>query len=207
MPGTARIASRLFGCVAAMIVPASAKYAVPRGDDDLIFADILKSLGRDTNDVRTALAIASRLAGGPIGDLGTPARDALAVKLRTEGGNPLAVFTRVVLLCYYRDDRVMLSLGLVLRPPFPKGYVLEQGRLVPSRLGQGPQALLAPRSLRPWPVAFAHPFATTGMPRQRRWTRCGCPRGDAGEWPRRPCHAGEPTFLRRPAAFLCRIAH
>jgi hypothetical protein len=114
-------------CVAAMIVPASAKYAVPGADDDQIFADIVKSIGRDTNDVRAALALASRLAGGPISDLGTPARDALAVKLRTEGGNPLAVLTRVVLLCYYRDDRVMLSLGLEPRPPFPKGYVLEQG--------------------------------------------------------------------------------
>jgi hypothetical protein len=114
-------------CVAAMIVPASAKYGVPGADDDLIFADIVKSLGRDTNDVRAALALASRLAGGPIRDLGAPGRDALAAKLRAEGGNPLAVLTRVVLLCYYRDDRVMLSLGLEPRPPFPKGYVLEQG--------------------------------------------------------------------------------
>jgi hypothetical protein len=32
-----------------------------------------------------------------------------------------------VLLCYYRDDRVMLSLGLEPRAPFPKGHVLEGG--------------------------------------------------------------------------------
>jgi hypothetical protein len=32
-----------------------------------------------------------------------------------------------VLQCYYRDDRVLRSLGLELRPPFPKGYGLEQG--------------------------------------------------------------------------------
>jgi len=32
-----------------------------------------------------------------------------------------------VLQCYYRDDRVLHSLGLELRPPFPKGYGLEQG--------------------------------------------------------------------------------
>ena len=37
------------------------------------------------------------------------------------------VLTRIVLLCYYRDDRVMLSLGLEARAPFPKGHVLEQG--------------------------------------------------------------------------------
>jgi hypothetical protein len=34
---------------------------------------------------------------------------------------------RVVLLCYYRDDRVMRSLGQEPRPPFPKGHVVEQG--------------------------------------------------------------------------------
>ena len=34
---------------------------------------------------------------------------------------------RIVLLCYYRDDRVMLSLGMEPRPQFPKGHVVEQG--------------------------------------------------------------------------------
>jgi hypothetical protein len=29
--------------------------------------------------------------------------------------------------CYYRDARVMESLGMEARPPFPKGYELEQG--------------------------------------------------------------------------------
>jgi hypothetical protein len=34
---------------------------------------------------------------------------------------------RLVLHCYYRDDRVMISLGMEARPPFPKGYEVEQG--------------------------------------------------------------------------------
>jgi hypothetical protein len=114
-------------CIAAMIVPASTKYGVPGADDPLIFADILKSLGGETNAVRAGLARAAGLAGVPIAGLGAPARDALAAKLRAEGGAPIAAITRVVLLCYYRDDRVMLSLGLEPRPPFPKGHVLEQG--------------------------------------------------------------------------------
>jgi hypothetical protein len=33
----------------------------------------------------------------------------------------------VVLLCYYRDDRVMHSLGQEPRAPFPKGHEVEQG--------------------------------------------------------------------------------
>jgi hypothetical protein len=114
-------------CIAGMIVPASTKYRVPGADDDVVFADILKSLGRDTADVRTALALASSLAGEAVAALDPVARDALGVRLRTEGGNPMAVLTRLVLLCYYRDDRVLMSLGLEPRPPFPKGYELEQG--------------------------------------------------------------------------------
>ena len=34
---------------------------------------------------------------------------------------------RLVLGAYYRDDRVLVALGLEARAPFPKGYALEQG--------------------------------------------------------------------------------
>ena len=113
--------------IAAMIVPASAKYGVPGADDDIIFADLHASLGRDTADVRAALGLAAQFGGGPFAALDAARRGAVAARLRAEGGNPVAVLTRVVLLCYYRDDRVMRSLGLEPRPPFPKGHVLEQG--------------------------------------------------------------------------------
>ena len=114
-------------CVAGMIVPASAKYDVPGADDDTIFADIVNSIGRDRDSVRTALARLRTLAGGPFASLDATRRPEVAAKLRAEGGAAVGVLTRVVLLCYYRDDRVMVSLGLELRPPFPKGHELEQG--------------------------------------------------------------------------------
>ena len=113
--------------LAGMIVPASDRHGVPGADDATIFADIMNSLGRDRDDVRAAIAIAAARAGGSVVALDAPARDRLAVALQAEGGPKIAVLTRVVLLCYYRDDRVMLSLGLEARPPFPKGHVLEQG--------------------------------------------------------------------------------
>ncbi|HYI30159.1 MAG TPA: hypothetical protein VD863_20150, partial [Bradyrhizobium sp.] len=50
-----------------------------------------------------------------------------AKAFREVGGPPLAALVRVVLLCYYRDDRVMRSLGQEVRAPFPKGHVVEQG--------------------------------------------------------------------------------
>lgn len=114
-------------CVAGMIVPASAKYDVPGADDDTIFADIVNSIGRDRDSVRAALAKLRTLAGGPFASLDATRRAEVAAKLRAEGGAAVGVLTRVVLLCYYRDDRVMISLGLELRPPFPKGHEVEQG--------------------------------------------------------------------------------
>jgi hypothetical protein len=35
--------------------------------------------------------------------------------------------TRATVQCYYRDDRVMRSLGMEVRPPFPQGFEVERG--------------------------------------------------------------------------------
>lgn len=114
-------------CLAGMIIPASAKYGVPGADDGTIFSDIVKSIGREHNDVRTALSRLRALAAGPFAALDAARRGEVAATLRTDGGGAVGVLTRIVLLCYYRDDRVMVSLGLEARPPFPIGHVLEQG--------------------------------------------------------------------------------
>ena len=113
--------------VAAMIIPASAEYAVPGADDAAIQADILGTLGRDTEAVRAALDHLARLAGKPLAELDPARRDAVAQEFRATGGALAATLVRVVLQCYYRDDRVLRSLGLELRAPFPLGYQLEQG--------------------------------------------------------------------------------
>ena len=114
-------------CVAGMMVPASDSYDVPGADDPVIFADILASLGRDLADVRRALAALHQLAGGAFADLGATQREAVAEEFRSVGSVPATVLGRVILQCYYRDDRVLEALGLEARAPFPKGHVLEQG--------------------------------------------------------------------------------
>ena len=113
--------------VAAMIVPASDEYKVPGADDPAIQADMLATLGRDTAQVAQALDHLARLAGKPLAELDTAKRDAVATEFRATGGAAAATLVRVVLQCYYRDDRVLRSLGLELRAPFPLGYELEQG--------------------------------------------------------------------------------
>ena len=113
--------------IAAMIIPASAEFDVPGADDPAIQADIVATLGRDTGLVREALDGLARLAGSPLAGLDPARREAVALELRGKGGAAVATLTRVVLQCYYRDDRVVRSLGLEPRPPYPKGHVLEDG--------------------------------------------------------------------------------
>src|SRR5271170_7514834 len=90
--------------LAEMMIPASAEYGVPSAGDDAIFGDILHSVGRDAGHVIAVLQTLDAMSGGPLADL-----------------------TRIILQCYYRDDRVMRSLGMEPRPPFPKGFEVEQG--------------------------------------------------------------------------------
>ena len=113
--------------IAAMIIPASDEYKVPGADDAAVQADILATLGRDTAMVSAALDHLAKLAGKPLAALDASNREAVAKEFRAKGGAPAATLTRVVLQCYYRDDRVLRSLGLELRAPFPQGYTLEQG--------------------------------------------------------------------------------
>jgi hypothetical protein len=77
--------------------------------------------------VVAALDHLARLAGGPLEKLDAARREATAKEFRANGGAPAATLVRVVLQCYYRDDRVLRSLGIELRPPFPLGHVLPDG--------------------------------------------------------------------------------
>jgi hypothetical protein len=122
-PGETRDLERLAG----MMIPASGEYAVPAADDPLIFADILRSLGRDVADVRTALDELATLAGGAFSDLNEARAAAVAEKFLASDSPAAAVLGRHVLFCYYRDDRVLRSLGMEPRAPFPLGHVVEQG--------------------------------------------------------------------------------
>jgi len=113
--------------IAGMMIPESAEYNVPGADDAAVQADILATMGRDTPTVRAALDSIARLAGSPLAQLDDTGRNAVAKEFRASGGAAAVTLIRVILQCYYRDDRVLRSLNLELRPPFPRGYELEQG--------------------------------------------------------------------------------
>ena len=110
-----------------MMIPASAEYGVPSAADDAIFGDILQSIGPDAGHVTAVLEALDAMSGSPFADLNPQRRDAIAAQLRETGGEALVYLTRIILQCYYRDDRVVRSLGMEPRPAFPKGFEVEQG--------------------------------------------------------------------------------
>ncbi|MDX2155092.1 MAG: hypothetical protein SFW09_01170 [Hyphomicrobiaceae bacterium] len=113
--------------LAGFMVPASPDYRVPGADDEAVFADIVRSLGRDRDAVRKALAMLREQTDGAFADLDEANAEAAALAFLGGGGTAITALGRAVLQCYYRDDRVFRSLGREPRAPFPKGHVVEQG--------------------------------------------------------------------------------
>ena len=113
--------------IAGTMIPASADWGVPGADDPAILADIAKSVGRDLGLVREALVAISAKSGGAFATLDCEQREALIEAYYKTGGAAAVALGRVILAAYYRDDRVLLALGLEARAPFPKGHDLEQG--------------------------------------------------------------------------------
>ncbi|MCH9670415.1 MAG: hypothetical protein K0U93_03100 [Gammaproteobacteria bacterium] len=111
----------------ALMIPASAQYGVPGADDALIFADIVDSVGPDAAAVSEALQTLTSMSRGSFADLDVEESASVAEAFLSAGGNSVGAVSRAVLQCYYRDDRVMRSLDLEARPPFPQGHTLVEG--------------------------------------------------------------------------------
>jgi hypothetical protein len=105
-----------FRHIAGLMIPADPGYGAPAASDPAIFADILASLGRDLQNVRQAIST-----------LGANANEAAICAFLSAPTPPAVALSRVVLQAYYRDDRVLLSLGHEARSPYPQGHVVEQG--------------------------------------------------------------------------------
>jgi hypothetical protein len=122
-PAEARDLQRIAG----IMIPADDTYRLPGADEPAIFADTVRTLGRDTADVRAALVALSDLAGGSFGSLDDARAATVAMRLLAQTDPAVRVLGRVVLAAYYRDDRVVRSLGREARPPFPQGHTLPDG--------------------------------------------------------------------------------
>lgn len=107
--------------IAGAMVPASEAHGVPGADDERIFAEIV----RHTKGAEETLRALIHALGAPAGTLARLDRSVLEARLAALGRPEVAAVYALVLMHYYRDDRVMAALGLEPRPPFPLGHPLE----------------------------------------------------------------------------------
>ncbi|MFO1266976.1 MAG: hypothetical protein U1F25_06895 [Rubrivivax sp.] len=118
---------RTLRAAAALVVPASTEFGVPGADDEAIAEDIERTAGRDRAELLLALVKLEAAAGGPLADQPLAKREAAGRWLRENEPALANTFAALVYACYYRDDRVMRSLGLEARAPYPRGYEVHEG--------------------------------------------------------------------------------
>jgi len=123
--------TRALAILADLVVPASAEFDVPSAADAAILAAILSDAARHHARLRAALAALDEMAreqgSDAFADLADAQRDSVAAAFREARDGDAQLIAALVTQCYYRDDRVMRSLGMELRPPHPLGYTVAQG--------------------------------------------------------------------------------
>jgi hypothetical protein len=107
---------RSLWCLADMMIPANAEYAVPSAGDDVIFADILRSFGREAEHVLAVLRTLYEMAGGVFADLEPARREAVATRLLKSGSESLMYLSRIILQCYYCDKTNGRNGSAAIRP-------------------------------------------------------------------------------------------
>ena len=113
--------------LAGLMIPASARHGVPGADDEIIFTDILNTLRPQAERVGEMLRNLDAFAGQPFATLDAGQQGSVAQAFRKNRSAGLMAAVNATVQCYYRDDRVMRSLGMEARPPFPGGFEVEQG--------------------------------------------------------------------------------
>src|SRR5260370_17580207 len=88
--------------LAETMIPASVEYGVPSAGDKVIFADILRSFGRDAEHVAAVLRMLDSLSGGVFADLAPLRRAAVAAHIPAVCGQSLMDLGQIILPSHYR---------------------------------------------------------------------------------------------------------
>lgn len=122
---------RALAALAAMVIPASAEFGIPGADDPAIVENILEDASRRPEQLSAALvaleAVAEELHGTVFADLSEVQRKDVTEAFRETHAGHANLAANLTVQGYYRDDRIMQSIGLDPRPPHPLGYEVEQG--------------------------------------------------------------------------------
>jgi len=121
---------RTLSTLVGMMIPASEKYNVPSADDESILAEIIVAVGDQSAMIVLGLEVLNEKAWdegrGSFTDLTDDLRMTIVEQLKETSVDFLQNVVTLTSQCYYRDPRVMESLGMEPRPPFPEGFEVEQ---------------------------------------------------------------------------------
>ncbi len=106
--------------IARQMIPPSAEFGLPGADDPAIITRVLQLLDRDAAMFKRTIGNIAMLAGSPSAP---PSR---IDRLKGEDSAGFAVIESAVARAYYSDERVMTSIGMEPRPPFPHGYTIDE---------------------------------------------------------------------------------
>ena len=113
------------------VIPESNEYKVPGSDDPNIFAEILaaaqSSASLITNGLKIINTSAEKRYGESFNTLMEEQQSELLDDLQNAPVPAIRTIVSIAAQCYYRDDRVMESLGMEIRSPYPGGFEVEQG--------------------------------------------------------------------------------
>ena len=119
-----------FRLLARGMSPASTEYGLPGGDDQKIFDNILVAAQVDLQLLEKGLSKLDDLSRAhhkkEFLSLDDQMRSNIISSFLASSAIYVDVISNLILQCYYRDDRVMNSLGMELQSPFPSGYEVDQ---------------------------------------------------------------------------------
>ena len=117
--------------LAEMVIPKSDEYCIPGASDPKIVNDILKDAIRQPDRllkvIETVKTLTSEYTEIGFFDLNKGLQEKITNKFRDLYPDLAGAFANLVAQSFYRDDRIMRSLEIEVRPPYPQGYEVEQG--------------------------------------------------------------------------------
>jgi len=125
------VQQRMLRRVLQAMIPPSEVHQVPGADDPTIVAAILMAgaqqlplLTPALDALHTYIETSNDSAGQ---DRAAESQDLAVEWFREQHPEIAGLLMALTIQCYYRDDRVMASLDMEPRPPFPQGYEVSDG--------------------------------------------------------------------------------
>ena len=114
-----------------MIIPSDADLGVPGADDNAILSVILtKGIQFESvlsSGIRALTQLSEEHHDVSFTDLPEARQVDLVEDFKPSRADFFSVLTSITIQAYYQDKRVLESLDIEPRPPFPLGYEVEQG--------------------------------------------------------------------------------